>query len=73
MTTKDAAPTYIAVLSREGSKIHLSADGDYTLCRWVIQPDWPRHTERVPFISLLLAAVDMCAACERAALAVRKK
>ena len=67
MTRKDDAPTFIAVLSRKGGKIHLSEGGDYTLCHWVIRPYWTQHDERVALFTIWLSGAEVCSQCERLA------
>lgn len=65
--TTDPAPTYIIAFSRPGGAAHLSADGRYTLCHWVIRPYWQQSDRRVPLVSLWLAGWDICAQCDQAA------
>ena len=67
MTRKDDAPTFVAVVSRKGGPLHLSEDGNYTLCHWVIRPSWQRHDERVALFTVWLSGESLCSRCEKAA------
>ena len=70
----DTSPIYIPAQRLRGKIIHLSPDGDYTLCNWVMRDTtWQRHTERVALFTLLIAGVKLCRECERKAIAEREE
>ena len=67
MTRHLAAPTFTAATSRKDGRVHLSEDGSYTLCRWIIRPYWQRHDGRVTLFTIRLSGVEVCSQCARLA------
>ena len=62
MTRKDEAITYAAAISRTKGPLHLSEDGEHTLCHRRIRSHWQRYEGRVDLFTLMLAAVPTCIA-----------
>ena len=61
---KDDAPTYIIAHRKTGKTCHLSTNGHFTLCGWVMRDSWQRHDERAALFTVLLADAPLCRECK---------
>ena len=59
---------YHAVIRRKSGPVHLSVDSEFTLCGWSISDHWQRHDELVALFDVLLANMQVCPRCQRAAI-----
>ena len=59
--------TYIVAQSRPSGPVHLSDDGEYTLCQWRIRDSWLVSIVPVPLSALGYYGVHQCRECRRAA------
>lgn len=67
MKTIDMQITYVAAVAHPRGPIHLSSNGNFTLCQRRIAPSWQVHDERVTFAVVFLSGVEACRSCARAA------
>lgn len=67
MTRKDDAPDFVAVIGRHGGPLHLSEDGNYTLCGLVVLSHWFQYDERVALFTVRLSGMELCPRCEKLA------
>lgn len=63
------SPTYEAATSRPNGVVHLSEDGNYTLCGHVISDKWQRHDERIELFVVWISGVYTRRQCSRVATA----
>ena len=66
------SPTYYAATRHPKGVVHLSEDGDYTLCHHVISDKWQRHDERIELFVVWISGVYVCRQCSRIAIAERE-
>ena len=62
-----AYTAYTVAQRRPGGPVHLSADGEYTLCQWRIRDSWLVSIVPAPLSALSHYGVRQCRACRRAA------
>lgn len=67
MKTIDTQSTYVAAVAHPRGPIHLSNNGNFTLCLWRITPSWQVHDERVAFAVVFISGIKVCRLCARAA------
>lgn len=65
--------TYIVAQSRPSGPVHLSDDGRFTLCHWLIRDNWQRHDKPEPMFVIWFSGVAVCKQCEREATSRREK
>ena len=58
---------YTVAQSRPGGPVHLSADGEWTLCHWRIRDSWLASSEPIPLLAISYYVVRQCRHCRRAA------
>ena len=68
-----AYTAYTVAQRRPGGPVHLSADGEWTLCHWLIRDNWQRHDKPEPMFVIWLSGVAVCKQCEREATSRREK